>query len=165
MKLATVFGAFWGGWVLRGYQQQVYWLQHIAPYSAGATPTSAWDADRAQVTSFTDGSFGIGWQITDSQGVLRKGYLGPQIVTVGIDDMPTTQQLQDYGVISYEGPVVIYQPPIAMSKFDVLVSPSGQRYVVGDKLTVAQVLGTAVINTSELERRVSTDPIYQIPLV
>lgn len=163
--LARVFGSFWQGWVLRGYNEVAILLPVINQFTPGATNTPAWDPVRRQVTAFTDGSFGVGWQAIDPDtGAARMGYLAPQQILVGINDTATSSQLKDYGVVNYEGPVVIYQPPIALKKFDVLVRPDGSRCVVGDHLAPAQVWGETILWTAALEARKPNDIVYSIPL-
>jgi|GEM_PF-3739591 len=162
--LARVFGAFWMGWVLRGYNEQCLQLPAINQFTPGATHTPSWDPIRKQVTGLSDGSFGVGWQAPDpATSLTRLGYMAPQTLLCGINDKPTSSELKDYGAINYEGPVLIYQPPYSLKKFDVIIRPDGSRCVVADHLAPAQVWGETIVWTVALEARKPGDIIYSIP--
>lgn len=156
--LASVFGGFWGSWVIPQYGQQAIWFQRITSEMPGATPTAAWDLKRAVTTSFNDGSYGVGWQLGG-----RKGYLAPKVIQCAKDDNFRQETVTEAGLIIYQGPIVIFQPSIVLRKQDILVFSDG-RYAVGDEITPAQVMGQTVVSVAKLEER-SLDAIeYTIPL-
>jgi hypothetical protein len=156
--LAAIFGGFWSSWVLPEFGQQAFWLQRINSTMDGATPTPAWDAKRSIVTSFQDGSFGVGWKLGT-----RMGYLLPQTISCARNDNYKQEEVTDAGLIVYQGPALLFMPDIPLQKFDVLVFWD-KRYVVGDALTPAQVMGQNVIIGAKLEEHSLDSIIYSIPL-
>jgi hypothetical protein len=157
-SLANMFSGFWSSFALPMFGQKAVLLVRINSDMAGATPTSAWDPHRAVTMSFGDGSYGVGWQLNG-----RLGYLAPQYLVCGKNDNYKQEEVTDSGLILYQGPMVLYQPPPILRKGDVLVFSDG-RYVVGDQVTPAQVMGQTIISGAKLEARSPDDIIYTIPL-
>jgi hypothetical protein len=165
--LAATFSAFWSGYVLAEYQQSVLWLQRITKDTPGAVNTPTFDATaRRYPTTFTDGSYGVGWAAPyPPTGTLYTGYFPPQVVEVAINDRATTQKMLDSGLVTYTSPRLYWQPPVAMRKGDLIVRANGTRCVVADEITPAQVMGVTIVYSAELESRTSVDPVYLVPLI
>lgn len=163
--VAGVFAQFWSGYVLARYNTTVLLLPLITPETPGASSVASYDTRRAQMTNYSDGTFGVGWTATDPvTGVARKGYFSPQSIGVGINDAETTYQRNAAGVIVYTKPIIYWQPPVSIKKGDLVIRPDGRRYVVADAVTPGQVWGTTIINFAELESRSVQDITYQVPL-
>jgi hypothetical protein len=165
-------GRFTSVAILRRFRQRVLFLSRIDEETPGHTATAGRDTSRKQVTSYKDGSFGVGWQVMQ-YGVLRKGYLAPVEIQVALIDAARREEWTDAGISLYEGPVVLYAPPVDMAKGDVLIEvtlrqgspqPFARRWRVGDLLTPEQVLGTTILAAAKLEAPSPTDVIYQIPV-
>jgi hypothetical protein len=165
--MAATFSAFWSGYVLAEYQKSVLWLQRISKTTPGAVSTQTFDAvARRYPTTFTDGSYGVGWAAPyPPTGTLYKGYFPPQVVEVAINDRATTQKMLDSGLVTYTSPRLYWQPPVAMHKGDLIIRANGTRCVVADEIIPAQVMGVTIVYSAELETRTSVDPVYLVPLI
>lgn len=156
--LADAFSGFWSSWVVPQFGEQAIWFRRITLDMPGAAPTPAFDPKRAVAMSFMDGTFGVGLTLGD-----RMGYLAPVYLDCAKNDVSKIEEVTAAGLIVYQGPVVLYQPPPALAKFDVLVFSDG-RYVVGDAITPAQVMGQTIISGAKLEARSAEDIVQLIPL-
>lgn len=165
-NLASLFSAFWDGYVLATYSETIQWCQAINENTPGATNTETFDVRRRYATTFTDGSFGVGWQAPyPPNGKIYKGYFPAQLVGVAINDRATTQRIQEAGKVTYTSPRIYFMPPVALQKGDLIVRLDGTRCIVADVITPAQVMGITIVSSAELETRTRVDPVYQVSLI
>lgn len=164
INIASAMGCFMNNYVLSQYNSQVKWGQRITPQTAGATPTPTWDPLNYQARSFSDGSFGVGWQLGTALGYIPKGY-----VRIGIQDTKISEEQDEAGIINYESPIaLVADKSILLTKGDILArdwgTPQEVRYVVKDSISPAQIYGQTVFYMYYLDRRELADIIYTVPL-
>ena len=164
-NLAGIFATFWSGYVFPQYNDTVYWLPVVNEETSGATPTASYDVNRAQPTSYTDGSFGVGWQAVDPiTGASRKGYFAARHLPCAFNDVVQTQRRDPAGRIEYSRAVLYWLPPTLLKKGDLIVRADGRRYVVADEVTPGQAWGTTLVYYTVLEARSTKDITYTVPL-
>lgn len=163
VALASAFGSFIGRVVLPQYGQTAIWMARITDQTPGAIPGPAFEPYRQQNTSQGDGTYGVGWMAYQG-GQLRKGYLAPVQIQVGLDDLPTEQTFSEVGRTNYEQPVISYAATVPIAKGDLIALSDGRRFVVGDEMMPEQVNGTTVMRSNRLEGRSPNDPIYAVSL-
>lgn len=164
----------WGALVIRArsyalavveqYKHTAFWLQRITDQMPGAAPARGYDTTLGQQLTAAGGVYAQGRQMTDPRtGALREGYLSPRTVQVGIRENVHLEQETADGYQVYDGPMVVYVPPLLLAKGDALILDDGRRMVVGDSVDQDQVFGVDIMRSAKLEERAYNDPIYQLP--
>ena len=152
----------------QSYAQTLLWLPRITAQTPGATPSAGRDLIRHQPTTYSDGTYGVGWEATQNS-ILRQGYLAPVALTVqqgAILDNANREVATVSGLVIYAAALVLYDAAVApLAKGDVLVlQTDGRRFVVADLLTPSLTFENQVRSEAALEQRSPDDIIYQIPL-
>jgi hypothetical protein len=161
---ASDISAFNAGRLL-SFSQTCTWLQRITDQTPGAQASPSFDPYRQQVTSLNDGTYGVGWQAMQN-GQLRKGYLAPQTITIGLNTESKVEEWTEAGLTYYDSTgVVYYQLPTVLAKGDLLVmpAPDNRRFRVADQITSLQVYGQTVLYVARLETPAASDIDYQVP--
>jgi hypothetical protein len=143
------------------------WYQHITSTMPGAFSTPAWQPDLQQILATDDGSFGIGVGAPypgpgPMTGQTYLGYFPGVPVDIGLNEYAEEFRSQELGLLDYQHPVLIYEAPLAFSKFDIIALPDGRRLLVSDLRHRFQRMGCtlAYLQMAELWR--SDSLIYQV---
>lgn len=137
-------------------------LSVITQDMPGSQPGPDFDPIRAQMLTDYDGR---GWTITQN-GVLRTDYLAPIQVMVGVNEYATTERTDTEGKVRATAPVVIYEAPLALRKYDLLALADGRRIIMADVNHQLQRMGVTIAVLRRAEYRdPQEDPMtYQISL-
>lgn len=147
--------------VLQTYDQDVIWLQRITEDMPGATEiTGSWDI-RQQMDNLSDGSFGVGLQLTDAANVTHLGWLPGVSITIAIAETPTSTTREIGGITEYTENVAIVQPPTVLAKGDILVM-GARRFVVADNVDPLQAYSVMLWQVVTIEERAADNWVFLV---
>lgn len=143
--------------------QTAWWMQVINSFTPGAVPDSDFDPNLLQTVDENGPSHGTGYMLTEN-GITYHGYLPAKQIQVAVNEYAALTVQDEYGLVSYEHPVVLVELPQLLNKGDLIILQDGRRLVVADIYHRVQrfMVTLVVIYSTELRRPSSR--VYEIPL-
>lgn len=146
--------------------QTAQWMQAIGPDTPGAAVDDDLDPTLFQITTDQGPSRGRGYMAPHpTTGVLCHGYFTPAVpTTIGLNEYAQSTEIADIGIVNYSHPVVIYEAPLQLGRFDVLVLADGRRLVVSALQHRLQRMDVVLAILQMTEWKQPGDVVYSLAL-